>query len=167
MSFAIWDFIFQPFLFQIRSSGGFYLCRTNLHGGLTRLQQGWSVALLVLLPTRLSKPHTALHKPSCGFVSQNEFTPPPKGGGAGLFSHSGCLGLLDSSTAGSHRFNGAGNPFRWCRSPTWPAKSHTGSHRAEFGFCLLPGASQEDHPPFRQSRIRTQAEEKNTSAPLF
>ena len=113
-----------------------------------------------LFPTRLSKPHTALHKPSCGFVSQNEFTPPPKGGGAGLFSNSGCLGLLDSSTAGSHRFNGAGNPFRWCRSPTWPAKSHTGSHRAEFGFCLLPGASQEDHPPFRQSRIRTQAEEK-------
>ena len=44
---------------------------------------------------------------------------------------------------------------------------HTGPHRAEFGFRLLTGASQEDFPLFRQSRIRTQAEEKNTSAPLF
>ena len=44
----------------------------------------------------------------------------------------------------SHRFNGAGNPFRWCRSPTWPAKSHTEPHRAEFGFRLLTGASHED-----------------------
>ena len=114
---------------------------------------------VVSLPRPLTSQKSP-HRGEFGFSRQNELTPPPKGGGVGLFSNSGCLGLLDSSTAGSHRFNGAGNPFRWCRSPTWPPKANTGPHRAEFGFCLLAGASQEDHPPFRQSRIRTQAEEK-------
>ena len=41
---------FQPFLFQIRSSDGFYLCRTNLHRSLTPGQQGLSEAWVVLLP---------------------------------------------------------------------------------------------------------------------
>ena len=120
---------------------------------------------VVSLPRPLTSQKSP-HRGEFGFSRQNELTPPPKGGGVGLFSNSGCLGLLDSSTAGSHRFNGAGNPFRWCRSPTWPPKANTGPHRAEFGFCLLAGASQEDHPPFRQSRIRTQAEEK-TPLPCF
>ena len=35
-------------------------------------------------PTRISKPHIALHRTSCGFVSQNEVAPPPLGGGAGI-----------------------------------------------------------------------------------
>ena len=72
----------------------------------------------------------------------------------------GFFGFLDSPTTAPHGSNGASLGPCWCRSSTWPAKSHTGSHRDEFGFCLLAGASQEDHPPFRQSRIRTQAEEK-------
>lgn len=78
----------------------------------------------------------------------------------------GFFGFLDSPTTAPHGSNGASLGPCWCRSSTWPAKSHTGSHRAEFGFCLLAGASQEDHPPFRQSRIRTQAEEK-TPLPCF
>ena len=144
-------------------------------------------------PTRLSKPHTGSHRCEFGFFLQNEFTLPLKGGGAGyrLFSSSefsrgearcfsagkegrfvsegfsgSCLWQL-LATTGSHGFNRAGVGLRWCRSLTRPPKTHTGPHRGEFGFCLLAGASQEDHPPFRQSRIRTQAEEKNTSALLF
>ena len=55
MSFAVWDFIFQPFLFQIRSSGGFYLCRTNLHRSLTPLQQALFCAPLVSFPYPVPK----------------------------------------------------------------------------------------------------------------
>ena len=46
---------FQPFLFQIRSSDGFYLCRTNLHRSLTPGQQGWSAASVVSFPYPASK----------------------------------------------------------------------------------------------------------------
>ena len=42
----------------------------------------------------------------------------------------------------------------------------TGPHRAEFGFRLLTGASQEDFPLFRQSRIRTQADQAEEKIPL-
>ena len=35
-------------------------------------------------PTRLSKPHTGSHRPSLVFSPQDELTPPPKGGGAGI-----------------------------------------------------------------------------------
>ena len=40
--------------------------------------------------------------------------------------------LLDSPTTAPHGSNRAGNPFRWCRSPTWSQKPHTGSHKAKF-----------------------------------
>ena len=55
-------------------------------------------------------------------------------GDKAVFPHLGLLLLLDSSTTAPHGFNGAGNPFRWCCSPTWPPRPHTGSHKAEFGF---------------------------------
>ena len=45
--------------------------------------------------------------------------------------------LLDSPTTAPHGSNRAGNPFRWCRSPTWSQKPHTGSHKAKFGFHRL------------------------------
>ena len=145
-------------------------------------------------PTRLSKPHTGSHRGEFGFSPQNELTPPPKGGGAGYHLGWVCWGFhaekpgtfpqekTDTSypraslgschrqllvTNGSHGFNRACLGLPWCRFPTLSPKPHTGPHRAEFGFRLLTGASQEDFPLFRQSRIRTQAEEKNTSAPLF
>lgn len=47
----------------------------------------------------------------------------------------GFFGFLDSLTTAPHGSNGASLGPCWCRSSTWPAKSHTGSHRAEFGFC--------------------------------
>ena len=69
----------------------FYRRRPNLHGGPTRLQQGRRGASLVLFPYPAQKTQTRLHRSSCSFVFQNEFTPPPKGGGAGhrLFGLSG------------------------------------------------------------------------------
>ena len=70
-------------------------------------------------PTRISKPHTALHRASCGFVSQNEFTPPPKGGGAGYhLSWVGRVGSVRSkpghagSTGPTLFLAGAGSPTR-------------------------------------------------------
>ena len=73
---------------------------------------------------------------------------------------------VQTSTGASRRANRAGLQLRWCRSPTRPPKLHTRPHRGEFGFCLLAGASQEDLPPFRQSRVRNRAEEK-TPLPHF
>ena len=52
-------------------------------------------------------------------------------------------------------------------SPTWPPKANTGPHRAEFGFGLLAGDSEKDHPPFQQSRVSNRAEEKSASALLL
>ena len=59
---------------------------TAAHNRLTRLQQGRSGASLVSFPYLSSIPHTALHRPSYGFVSQNEVTPPPLGEGLGLLN---------------------------------------------------------------------------------
>ena len=98
---------------------------------------GWSVASLVLLPTRLSKPHTGVHRAEFLFCAQNEVTPPPLGGGAGYRLSFGLLGLPCSSTTGSHGSNGAGLVLCWCRSPTQLPKPHTGPHRTEFGFHRL------------------------------
>ena len=66
------------------------------------------------------------------------FSPTPHQGEVKpIFSHLGSPLPFNSSTTGSHSFNGAGNPFRWCRSPTWSQKPHTGSHKAKFGFHRL------------------------------
>ena len=58
------------------------------------------------------------------------------------FSHPGLPLSLDSSTTGSHRSNGAGNPLRWCRSPTQPPKPRTGPHTGFFSFLFIHS------PPF-------------------
>ena len=112
-------------------------------------------------PTWLSKSHTGPHGGKFGFSPQNEFTPPPKGGGAGYrlslvcwvfhaekpgafpqektdasyprASLGSCLWQL-LATTGSHAPNRAGLGLRWCRFPTRLPKPHTGPHRAEFGF---------------------------------
>ena len=88
-------------------------------------------------PYLASKPHTALHRPSCGFVSQNEVPPPPKGGGAGYhLSWVGRVGSVRSkpghagSTGPTLFLAGAG-------SPTRPPKPHTGPHRGVFGFTVF------------------------------
>lgn len=93
--------------------------------------------------TRLLKPHTGSHGARFVFVPKTRFTPPPKGGGAGFCVTWGSSVFLGSClwqlrpTNGSHGFNGAGNPFHWCRFPTWSSKPHTGPQRAEFGVHRL------------------------------
>ena len=133
------------------------------------------------------------HRAKFGFSPQNEFTPPPKGGGAGYHLGWVCWGFhaekpgtfpqekTDTSypraslsschrqllvTNGSHGFNRACLGLPWCRFPTLSPKPHTGPHGGEFGFGPLAGACQEDCPPFRQSRVRNRAEEK-TLLPAF
>ena len=111
------------------------------------------------------------HRAKFGFSPQNEFTPPPKGGGAGYHLGWVCWGFhaekpgtfpqekTDTSypraslsschrqllvTNGSHGFNRACLGLPWCRFPTLSPKPHTGPHRGEFGFGLLAGDSEED-----------------------
>ena len=94
------------------------------------------------------------------FFPQNELTPPPKGGGAGYrLSWVGRVGSVRSKLAHTPP---TGRVCCFDGVVLLPSHltGHKSPHRGEFGFCLLAGASQEDHPPFRQSRIRTQAEEK-------
>ena len=117
--------------------------------------------------TWLSKSHTGPHRAEFVFSPQNELTPPPKGGGAGYrLSWVGRVGSVRSKLAHTPP---TGRVCCFDGVVLLPSHltGHKSPHRAEFGFCLLAGASQEDHPPFRQSRIRTQAEEKNTSALLL
>ena len=55
-----------------------------VHNRLTLAQQGLSGALLVYVSLPWSKNLTQGHtEPNSFFCSKNEFTPPPKGGGAG------------------------------------------------------------------------------------
>ena len=83
------------------------------------------------------------------FLPKNEFTPPPKGGGAGLCSPLECSGfpwqlLL---TNGSHGFHGSNLGFAGVVSLPTPQTGHKSPHRAEFDFCLLTGTSQTGNPP--------------------
>ena len=98
---------------------------------------------LVSFPYLSSIPHTALHRPSCGFVSQNEVTPPTKGGGAGFYSTWSCSASLGScpwqllATTGSRWPNRAGLRLRWYRFPTCPPKVAHRLSRGEFCFHFL------------------------------
>ena len=115
----------------------FSVCPSFSQRFLSEWGQRWfslAWASLVSFPYLSSIPHTALHRPSCGFVSQNEVTPPPKGGGVGyhLFwvrrvcpvrsqpGHSGPTGPVWS-------FGGVVPLPR-------PLTGHKSPHRAEFGL---------------------------------
>ena len=95
----------------------------------------WGLGGVASLPRPLTgqKPP---HRAEFGFSPQNEFTPPPKGGGAGYcFSLvvrvllGSCLWQLLATTA-PHGFNRACLEHRWCRFPTQLSKPHTGPHGA-------------------------------------
>ena len=66
------------------------------------------------------------------------FSPTPHQGEVKpIFSHLGSPLPFNSSTTGSHSFNGAGNPFCWCHFPTLASKSQTGSHTGFSLFCSV------------------------------
>ena len=131
-----------------------------------RPRQALFCAPLVSFPYPV--PKTA-HRAAQGRVRffSPEGAPPPKGGGAGY--HLSWVGRVGSVRSKLAHTPPTGRVCCFDGVVLLPSHltGHKSPHRGEFGFCLLAGASQEDHPPFRQSRIRTQAEEKNTSAPLF
>ena len=95
--------------------------------------------------TLASNRHTGRPGPSLKYLSKSEFTPPPKGGGAGF-------GQLRVCWAGSFCPQTAHTAFTervWVLLvllPT-PQTGHKSPHRAEFGFCLLTGTSQTGSPP--------------------
>ena len=108
---------------------------TAAHNRLTRLQQGRSGASLVSFPYLSSIPHTALHRPSYGFVSQNEVTPPPLGEGLGLlnlelFGFSRQLPLATAAHNRLTRLQRGGEPASLVSFP-YPASKT--AHRATQG----------------------------------
>ena len=100
------------------------------------------------------------------FSPQNGLTPPPKGGGSG-YHLSWVVGfaLLVHNWPTRLQQGGFAASLVSFSQPR-PLTGHISPHRGEFGFGLLAGASKEDHPPFRQSRVRNRAEEK-TPLPCF
>lgn len=111
-------------------------------------------------PTLSPKPHKGPHRAEFWFSHQNELTPPPLGGGAryrlfgllvfsrrearcfsagkdGYFVSEGFSRQLPLATAAhncpTQLQQGRFEVLLVC-FPTCPPKSHTGSHRAEFGF---------------------------------
>ena len=133
-----------------------------VHNRLTLAQQGLSGALLVYVSLPWSKNLTQGHtEPSFFFCSKNEFTPPPKGGGAGVLSCSAhflvmrspilfrgkSIRLLSAGAFGNCCSQPARTPptgpvwgIAGVRFPTQLSKPHTGPHGAEFGFTPFSGA---------------------------
>ena len=115
-------------------------------------------------PTLSPKPHTGPHRAEFWFSHQNEFTPPPKGGGAGFCSSLGFrvfLAVACGNCCSQPPHAGPTGPV-WGFAGVVPlsrlSKPHTGSHRAEFGFTVfswcasfaevpLAGAPDGNSPP--------------------
>ena len=115
---------------------GFSAVSGFAHNCPTRLQQGRKLVLLVSFSIPASK---IAHRPHTGFslfcsVSLPTF---PLRGKAGLFSNLGCPGFARLAHNCPTRLNRAGNPFRWCRSPTRPPKTAHRLSQGQFGFHRL------------------------------
>ena len=133
-------------------------CSKTTHAGATG--PVWCFAGVVFLPwpKNLTQGHT---EPSFFFCSKNEFTPPPKGGGAGVLSCSAhflvmrspmlfrgkSIRLLSAGAFGNCCSQPARTPptgpvwgIAGVRFPTQLSKPHTGPHGAEFGFTPFSGA---------------------------
>ena len=159
----------QPLLSEWRRTG--FLSPWVGHCPRIRSQLGhtpptglvWGLGGVASLPRPLTGQKSP-HRAEFGFSPQNEFTPPPKGGGAGYCFSLVVRVLLGSclwqllATTGSHASNRACLGLRWCHFLTWLSKSHTGPHRAEFGFAVfswcasfaevpLAGAPDGNSPP--------------------
>ena len=120
----------------------FHLCRTNLHRSPTQLQQGRSGASVVSFPYLAFKTaHSASQGELWFFVSQNEVTPPPKGGGAG-YRLSWVRRIRPArSKLGHARPTGPVRGFAGVVLLPSHLTGHKSPHRAGFGFGLLAGAS--------------------------
>ena len=168
MSFAVWDFIFSCPGFKSVLPVAFTCAVQTSTGASRRANRGCLRLRWCCFPTPPLTGHKSPHRGEFGFSLQNKLTPPPKGGGAGFCSSLGFRVLLGSrlwqllATTGPHSSNRARSELRWCRFPTSSSKPHTG---ASLVFaCWL--AILRRITPFRQFRVRTQAEEK-TPLPLF
>ena len=137
------------------------------HNWLTRLQQGRSGALLVSLPYLASKTaHRAAQGRVWVFSPKTNSPLPLKGEGRGI-AFLGFVGIALLVHNWLTRLQQGGFAASLVSfSQPRPLTGHISPHRGEFGFGLLAGASKEDHPPFRQSRVRNRAEEK-TPLPCF
>ena len=82
-----------------------------------------------------------------------------------------CLGFVESALLvhnwGTLAQQGRSGGFGGVVSLPRPLTGHKSPYRAEFGFGLLAGDSEKDHPPFQQSRVSNRAEEKNIPALLL
>ena len=167
MFFAVWDFIFSRSSFKSVLPMAF-TCAVQTSTGASRranragLQLRWCRS-----PTRPPKLHTRPHRGEFVFSPQNGLTPPPKGGGSG-YHLSWVVGfaLLVHNWPTRLQQGGFAASLVSFSQPR-PLTGHISPHRGEFGFGLLAGASKEDHPPFRQSRVSNRAEEENTPALLL
>ena len=159
MFFAVWDFIFSRSSFKSVLPMAF-TCAVQTSTGASRranragLQLRWCRsptrppklhtrphrAGLGLrwcrFPTLGSNRHTGANRAEFGFSPQNEFTPLPKGGGAGYCFSLVVRVLLGSclwqllATTGSHASNRACLGLRWCHFPYLALKI---AHRATQG----------------------------------
>ena len=126
---------FSEFILLGLSSGGFLLLLSKPpqepHAGPTGLV--WSFGGVVSPPGSQNRTQGRTGA-SLVFLPQNEFTPPPKGGGAGY--RLSWVGRVCSarSQRGHSGPTGPVRGFPGVRSPTRLPKPHTAAHRGEFGF---------------------------------
>ena len=120
---------------------------------------------VVSLPTPQTG-HKSPHRAEFGFLSRTNSPLPLKGEGLDI----ACLGFVESALLvhnwGTLAQQGRSGGFAGVVSLPRPLTGHKSPYRAEFGFGLLAGDSEKDHPPFQQSRVSNRAEEKK-SLPCF
>ena len=127
---------FQPFLFQTRSSDGFYLCRTSLNRSLTRLQQGLFRVALVSFPTLPKKRKQGFTGRVVVLCSKTRLPLPLKGEGP-VFAQLWVLRFAGLAHNCPTRLLQCGEPASLVSVPILPSKPHTGLHRGEFGFIVF------------------------------
>ena len=142
---------FQPFLFQIRSSGGFLPLPSKPPRGSHTASTGLVCGFAGVVPLSVFNPAHSASQGKFLFCVQNEVTPPPKGGGAGYhLSWVGRVGSVRSKLghAGSTRptlFLAGAGPLPGLQNRT---QGHTGpslvltvfSWCASFAVVPLTGA---------------------------
>ena len=172
---ALWllGLYFQLFILSGLSSGGFLPLSSKPPQRPHTPPTGpvWGFGGVVSLPGSQNRTQ-ALTGPSLVFLPRTSLPLPLKGEGRD-FAHRWGVGFSLAVACGNcwPQPAHAGPTGRVCCFAgvvplPCPQTGQKSPYRGQFGFGLLAGASQEDHPPFRQSRVRNRAEEK-TPLPLF